>query len=1007
MKNNILIDRQSIDLLLEKPSFIDLLIQNSNQWITIYDNNQNIKYISKSVESITGYSSDNFKNINFLKKLCHQKDKDFFESHFNSQNNIENSSINFRIYCNNRDIKWLSHKLDYIYDESGNPAFQVSYFQDITKTKEIEILMESHQNIASILTRAKDINKAYNEIIEHIVNIDYIDCCAIYLINTLNKGLEIFAHKGLTEGLTKRTCFLGDDLSIVKEIKKGFPLHLEYSNISSDLKNIIKPKDNFKSISIFPILINNEVIGSIHIGSISRNSFPYYTLNMIESVVKHISDTLIRIKSEKKLKFQAILLDQIQDGILATQSDGKISFINKAAKNALKLTDKDIDKDNIKIEADNQNSISSIKEILKYTLLNGKWSGRISNYDINGKLIISDCKTWLRLDSKGEPEGMVGIAANVTDREKILKELRLFKAVLDSSQEAVLITDSKGIPIYYNKAHEKLFGKIYNKDSKLNIYDNYPLESIKIIKEEIFPEIAKGRTWEGIINAKNANNKEFPQWVRVDSVLDGGGSILYIFAIMHDDSERINRLKELNKAKTEAESANKAKSEFLANMSHELRTPLNAILGYAEILLQNRELSRDQIHGIEIINRSGNHLLTLINDILDISKIEARKLEIVNTTFNIQTFLENIADMIRLKASERDLKFYFKTDNIVKYVCGDEIRLRQILLNLLSNALKFTPGGEISFYIDAKKSFDNKYLITFNIKDTGIGIEEEKIHDIFLPFHQVRNSSNQTDGTGLGLAISKELVNMMGGDLNVLSNVGVGSHFWFTIEIEIIKDDLDITIEKKPNYSFTKYAGQKRKILIVEDDYFNRLALKILLVSSNFDVDEAVDGKDALLKIDKYMPDLILMDLMMPVMNGIEATKKIRKNKIYDKVIIVAVSADVFSETKKLSIDAGCNGYISKPFNRNNLLYTIGQFLRLEWIEEFDNKELISEIVFPQDEYLNKIEDYAKSGALTDLKKSIETIKNMDNKYLTFTEKLEDMMNKFDFKQIINFVSID
>jgi predicted ATPase/signal transduction histidine kinase/CheY-like chemotaxis protein/tRNA A-37 threonylcarbamoyl transferase component Bud32 len=387
-------------------------------------------------------------------------------------------------------------------------------------------------------------------------------------------------------------------------------------------------------------------------------------------------------------------------------------------------------------------------------------------------------------------------------------------------------------------------------------------------------------------------------------------------------------VKHRKRAEEAAESANRAKSEFLANMSHELRTPLNGILGYTQILKKDRTLTEQQKNGIGIIHQCGEHLLTLINDILDLSKIEARKMELYPKDFHFPEFLECIAEICRIRAEQKGLVLIYETITpLPKVIRADEKRLRQVLINLLGNAVKFTEKGRVTFRVGYQEG-----KVRFQVEDTGIGIAPNQLEEIFLPFQQVGEYSRETEGTGLGLAISRQLVQMMGASLNVLSTLGKGSVFWLDLDLPEVDQGADVgKVDERPIIGF---KGSKRKVLVVDDKWTNRSVLVNLLEPLGFEVVEATDGLDGLAKAPEFQPDLILMDLVMPVLDGFETTRRIRMLPDLDGVVVIAISASVFDFDRQQSREVGCDDFLPKPVREADLLEKVRLYLGLEWVYE-------------------------------------------------------------------------
>ncbi|MCB0131644.1 MAG: response regulator, partial [Caldilineaceae bacterium] len=379
------------------------------------------------------------------------------------------------------------------------------------------------------------------------------------------------------------------------------------------------------------------------------------------------------------------------------------------------------------------------------------------------------------------------------------------------------------------------------------------------------------------------------------------------------------------------ESANQAKSRFLANMSHELRTPLNGILGYAQILQRDETLPTKVLNAVEIIERSGYHLLTLINDILDLSKIEAERMELAPSEVTLPQFLNVIAGIIRVRAEQKGIHFRFDLRSALPaVVMADEQRLRQVLLNLLGNAVKFTDQGDVVFSVGYHHG-----NIRFQVTDTGAGIAEDEVDEIFKPFRQTGARNIQAEGTGLGLAISDRLIQMMGGKIHLRSRLGAGSTFWFDLALDEVIGAVG-AVEVKQR-KIIGYVGPRCTALIADDRDANRTILRDLLEPLGFDTIQAFDGQQAVTLAGLHTPELILMDLVMPEMDGFTATTTIRANAAADYLpSIIAISASVFDVTKEQCQAAGCDDYIAKPVNVDQLLAAIAEHMALDWVYKED-----------------------------------------------------------------------
>jgi len=473
--------------------------------------------------------------------------------------------------------------------------------------------------------------------------------------------------------------------------------------------------------------------------------------------------------------------------------------------------------------------------------------------------------------------------------------------------------------------------------------------------------------------------------------------------------ELVNTNKKLEIAKEKADLANYAKSEFLSNMSHDLRTPLNGILGYTQILKRSQGLNTLQKDAINVIHQSGKHLLTLINDILDLSKIEANKMELSANAVHFHAFLDGIVEIIRMRAEENNILFKFEIlSQLPAGINVDEKRLRQVLINLLDNAVKFTKQGKVFLRVNTiGKPIEGEIkqqCIRFEIEDTGIGIASDELKKIFLPF-----KTGDGTKTGLSLAISYQLIEMMGGQLRVKSEKGKGSTFWFEIVLPVV--EITSLLEQEINEPVTGYEGKRRTILVVDDKQNNRLMLLGLLEPLGFNVVLAKNGQEEVDKAREMQPDIILTDLVMPVKTGFEAVQEIRQIPALKNTPIIAISASVFDMDQTKSQVMGCNGFLPKPVEEPKLLAFLTKYLHLTWVYQEEKEEGIGSkktdeeiLVAPPMEELEALYELAMLGSMRDIRNRALKLEELDDKYISFSRKLQSLAKGFEDEKIVTLI---
>ncbi|MCP4690330.1 MAG: response regulator, partial [Desulfobacterales bacterium] len=599
----------------------------------------------------------------------------------------------------------------------------------------------------------------------------------------------------------------------------------------------------------------------------------------------------------------------------------------------------------------------------------------------DGRRVVLETSGVPFFDEAGRVAGYRGVDRDITGRKRTEEELEERRAfldrVIDQSPFAIWISDARGVLQRANPALKKFL----NLTDEQLVGEYNVLEDPLVEQQGLAPLVRSvyeaGETisftceWDGedIPTMDLKGSRSVSVEAAMFPIFNAENELTNVVLNWIDVSDRKRAEEALKEAKESAEAANRAKSAFLANMSHELRTPLNAILGFSQLLAHDENLRPEQRENLAAIHRGGEHLLTLINQVLDLSKIEAGRVTLDETNFDLYLLLDETERLFRARAGRKGLSPRFeRAPDAPRCVRADKVKLHQVLINLLNNAMKFTEKGEITVKIDSAPSRMEKSRgeesrgeesrgeeknppssnlhLQFSISDTGAGMAPDELDNLFKAFVQTRSGLASNKGTGLGLAISRKFIQLMGGEITVESEVGRGTTFTFYIQAAAV-DAADIEAREPARRVIALAPGQpRRRILVVDDKEDNRRLLVNVLIPLGFDAREAENGREAIELWKSWRPHLIWMDIRMPVMDGHEAAETIRGLESADaapgsdpsRAVIIAITAGAFESDREAALAAGCDDYLPKPFSDADLFNLMAKRLGVRFLYE-ESKE--------------------------------------------------------------------
>ena len=646
----------------------------------------------------------------------------------------------------------------------------------------------------------------------------------------------------------------------------------------------------------------------------------------------------------------------------------------------------------------------------------------------SGRMLFSQLRTSILRDAEGVHVATVVIHRDITELKKTEEELRKYRhrleelvelrthelkeseqryrLVLNASPDPISVYDHQGKITYLNPAFEQTFG--------------WTLEELTGQGIDFVPPYEAEKTRQAVLRTLEGENVllETQRLTKTGQLLDiqlktaiftdPQGNLAGDIVIYRDISERKRAERELQKAKEAAEAANRAKSVFLANMSHELRTPLNAILGFSQLMWRDATLNPAHRERLGIINRSGEHLLALINDVLEMSKIEAGRMVLNKQTFDLRHTLLDLEAMIRPPAEDKNLELHVEcSPELPRHFKTDPYKLRQILINLLDNAVKFTSRGAIGLSAWAAMQ-DGTQILHIEVRDNGAGMAQEELDTIFDVFVRTPSAIQSASGTGLGLAISRRFAQLLGGDLTVKSQVGKGSVFKLQIPVEPPDLDQLPTARRDSRNLQVEPNRQDHRILVVEDNFENRTLLCTILRQAGFEVREAINGQEGVDRFKKWHPHMIFMDMRMPVMDGFEAMRRIKAHSQGIDTYVVAVTAHALEEERAAILEAGCDDFLPKPFRDEDIFDILSKHLEVRLVNpdqnsgpEIKNLDESSLRADTLDQLpAGWIEELRKAAEILDAETAKGLIEKVRSRNVDLAEKLSILLKSYRFDKL-------
>lgn len=936
-------------------------------------------YFSDTIKNLSGWKSDSLvgtDNSTSWQSIVHPDDRDRFISTLNYAHRSREISLEYRVQHADGSYRWFRDRAIAIQNPDEDTISFVGTLIDATDQIHSEIsLRDSEHRHRKILESTSEgfwmINSDFRT-----VEVNQALCCMLGYLREEMIGKTPFDFvdernaKIFQEQFSKIVTTEARSYEITLTRKDRRPLHCLFSATTLSRGG--------KSFSAFAFV--TDITGRKEAEQTLRR-----TNALLASLIESPKDLAI-LSLDKNFCYTVFNRNHYADMQMMMKQEIRIgdSLLDKLTPEGIR----------------NEMTTAEFGGILKKAF-QGKLTDAVVRIKFNESYAFLEAHFHTIQDTDGTTTGMTVFIRDITQKKLEELSLQRVRTSLEQVSDGIFWLDHDYCLVDLNDTFCSMTG--YNKNELLDLdIHNFQIFDNDRHFQELWQRLSMTRIEVFEADLTNKSGLTFPVSVRAHMFIFEGQEL--ICALIRDISEERMATKRLHESISSAKAASQAKTEFLANMSHELRTPLNAILGYAQLLRDNQKDRQQLERGLSVIYNSGEHLLTLINDILDLSKIEASQMSVEPKVIELPDFLKQIADMTEIKARAKGLRLNRDFDPSMPHtVSADEKRMRQILLNLLGNAVKFTEEGEITLSVRAKEPASPRFV--FKVIDTGVGIPEDQQPDIFESFKQASSPMKNIEGTGLGLAISKRLAELMGGCVYLEDSTDSGSVFIFEVDLPATSDEEKTfsLVEQKPE----GYEGERKRILLVDDNPDNLSLFEDMLVSLGFVIHTSNDGSKVLDTARSFRPDAVLMDLFMPGVNGFEATKMLRSEEEFSSIPIIAVSASLTEQHRHNALLAGCDEFVSKPLSFSSLTKVLEKSMGITWTvnehQQMDEERAFGytkPFVLPCRETLCEMLRLASLGDISELVRLCEQSIKVKPECEGFIKHVRQLAGSFDLEEI-------